>query len=409
MLNYIKKFYLVLPLFLTVFCMSEIVRASSNLKNQSPTSAFAYIEPQTIDKFVDELNRLGKLGYKLTATERYTQFNPPENYREIKIAGIAEHVSGDAFEYKWFSVLTLPQLIAKIDAPAKEGFYFSQLVNFGTSEKEELSADATEIEKSIETIKNNFSQDPEDGSLFILERKNNFRDPVEFGIATAKPDTSIFGTSVINIRNITKTLEESIGDIDTRSYQPVAAFFSSGIFKNRVSHLPTILFQNTWEHNTGAARPNYKIVEVFQFGNKFRKKMTDISSQGFEIAALGYNLAVVMETGRKVTNQWLKPSEKNFESDLNNIAGSGARFKLHGVDTNKQNILIFEQSPESDGKIRSYKTLKITDEARKIKGDTNLKITTSPAAIAEFELLQTQGYRAVSVFYKNGMNVLLEK
>lgn len=137
MLNYLRNFHLLLLLFLTIICPSQIIHASSSFKRQSPPSGFAYIEPQTIERFVTELNRLGKLGYKLRVTERYTQFSPPENYRELKIAGIVEHLSGNVYEYKWFSALTLPQLIFKIDAPAKEGFYFSNLINYGTSEKKE--------------------------------------------------------------------------------------------------------------------------------------------------------------------------------------------------------------------------------------------------------------------------------
>ena len=371
---------------------------------------FIYVEPQNIKKFISNLNDLGKLGYKLKAVERYTKFDPPEDFRKLKIAGIVERNEGNTYEYTWFNTLTLPDFIAKIDAPAKEGFYFSQLVHYSLFVPENTSLDSGSIESSLETIRRGVSQDPEDGSIFILERKNDFRDPTELSIAAPRSTRkSLLGGSVINKKESAETLDQAIADIDTRSYQPVAAFFSSAQFETRISHLQTVLFQNTWEYNHRKVCPNYKIVRASQFETSFVRLMSLASSVGYEIVVLGRLCAVVLETGTRVSYQWLKPSEKKFEQNLINLSNAGARFKINGIDGFMQNILVFEQMPRKPEKIYLYKTLKLTNQPRKVKGMEELQTITPPEEIKKFEEFQQQGYRAVSLFYKDGMTILLEK
>lgn len=271
---------LLLVIFVLTLEKHGLAFSSDALELQLPQNI--YIEPQSIRSFIDDLNKNGKQGYKLKALERYTRFSTPEDFREIKIAGIMELIDGDTYEYKWFNTITLPQFVLKVNEHAKEGFYFSNIVSYSLLKSQNASSDDV-VENAVDIIIDALSQPPTDGSLFILERKNNFSDPTEFALAAPKPDDSYFN-SVLN-RKITRTMEESFADIDTRNYQPVAVFFSSAVFKTRVSHLPVVLFQNTWEHNINAPRPNYKVVEVFQFGNKFRKRIHEVSTQGFEIIA----------------------------------------------------------------------------------------------------------------------------
>ena len=396
-------------LIVLVLCQFEKVYSFSNDQNSKSTT-FVYLEPQNIRTFIDEINRLGKLGYRLKATERYGLFLPPEKYKEIKIAGLAELNPGNTYEYTWFNTLTLPEFGEKMEAPAKEGFYFSHLVHYSLTVPEDYSSNDGSLESSMATISRGFSQDPEDGSIFILERKNDFRDPTEF--VTASPTStkkSIFGTNVINKKEITETLEQAVADIDTRTYQPVAAFYSSVKFTTRLSHLNTILFQNTWEYNDGGVRPNYKIVKAAGYDGSFYRLMSIASKQEFEIAALGRLCAVMLETGRRVEYYWLHSSEKNFDQYLTNISEAGARFKMNGVDGFMKNVLVFEQTSGRHGKINIYKTLKVTDKPRRVKGLDEPQITTSPESLKEFDELQRQGYRVRSLFYRNGINILFEK
>jgi len=408
------QIFLILCLFvLSITKISYGLPRTGNNNN----SKFIYIEPKNIIDLIATLNELGKLGYKLKIVERYTEFFPPEDYSTIKIAGIVELQEGDTFEYEWLAAKTLPEIDEKLAPLAEKGYYFSNRISYSLLTREELPSitakegtpekDQEILDRSIEGIKQATSEAPIDGNIFILERKNKKLTPIKFKFITAIPAKSIVGTNVIDIRKITDSLEDVISETDTINYLPVSIFFSSKVFKTRVSHLPTILFQNDLQTYYDR-NPVYKVVETFQFASKFRKKMDLASQSGFNIQALYRNFALTIQMDRKITYLWLETKIKDFPQKLASIADKRARFLTNEISYTTDN-LVFEIPQNNDNRFEYY-VLKITEKPQKPKvKDIKPLILTNEESIQKFNELINQGYSPRTLFYKDGMNVLFER
>jgi hypothetical protein len=380
--------------------------SSLNLSKFTDNPKFKYFEGKTTKEFVNKLNELGKLGYKLTIVWRYQGTSTFENPTLIQIAGVVELQEGDTFEYEWFPSITLEDFVEQFSPKAEKGFYFSQSLFFGlwknpyenlpevTAEKGTADADMQSIKRSIELIKRLTSDEPVIGSILILERKNKLVKPVNFKFATAIPVKSVFGTNVIDNGKINETIETSINEIDTRNYQPVLAFYSSAVFKTRVSQLPTILFQNKSDE-ISSEKPIYKVVGGNRLISSFRKEVDKLTKEGFSILTITSMLSLAVKNNRQTSYLWLEPQKKDFLQKLSEISKTGARFL-----TRTGQEMIFGKPINDDGQRFEYKVLNL-------KEMPSLKM--SNTSIQEFNELINQGFKPCSLFYVDNMNILFER
>lgn len=401
-----KKLFIIAQFFFFIFGFCYLVSAQS----ESIHPNYIYIQPRKIKDFIDKLNELGKLGYKLRLVERNTEFNPPENPNTIEIAGIVELREGDTFEYESFQSLTLSDFVEQISPKAGLGFYFSFRISFSiwknpyedlpevTAEKGTTERDIQSIKRSSEEITRLMSQEPIDGSIFILERKNGQIKPINFKFATATPATSIFGTNIVDIRKINNTTESSINTINTIDYKPVSVFFSSTVFKTKVSHLPTILFQNDLGDYYDE-RPIYKVIGNNRIKRTFRKNVDKASGEGFRIVAITDTLSLTVKDNRKVSYVWLNPQIKDMTQKLLEVSNKGGRFVANATSYTTDS-LIFETLLTDDGQRFNYKVLTLT-KLPNLRGNND--------SGGEFNSLVNQGFQPRALFYNDGMNVLFEK
>lgn len=392
-----KKLFIIARLFLFIFVFQSLAVFA---QSEATAKKYRLIQSKPIKNFVKELNELGKLGYKLKLIERNSEVSPPEFRDAIEIMGIVELKEGDTFEYEWFQSLTLDDFVEQVSPKAEIGFYFSNRIGYSIrknpyeglpepkAEKGTTKRDEEELKKNVELIKRLTSQEPVDLSLFILERKNKIIRSISFKFATAIPTTSIFGTSVIEVNKIEETLAKSMSEINTEDYFPVAMFFSSKVFKTRVSRLPTVLFQNKTED---------KIVE-----NSFDKVGADEEkkTQGGKRLSINEKLALAAKKDGKGAYFWLEPQKKDFLTTISKISDAGARYSPSQTRLTSDGI-IFEKPLIDDGKRFEYKVVS--------SRQTPSKYGTSDSSIYEFNDLINQGFQPRALFYNDGMNILFEK
>ena len=108
-----------------IFCLFLIFTFQSLFgfaQSESTAKKYRLIQPKTIKPFVEELNLLGKLGYKLKTVWRYPGDSTFEDPKLIQIAGVVE-LHGDTFEYEWFPSITLDDFVEQFSPKAEKGFY----------------------------------------------------------------------------------------------------------------------------------------------------------------------------------------------------------------------------------------------------------------------------------------------
>lgn len=402
-----KRSFIKFPQF--IFCLFLILTFQSLVmfaQSESTTKKYRLIQPKTAKDFVNELNELGKLGYKLKTVWRYPGDTTFENPKLIQIVGVVELQENDTFEYEWFPSITLDDFIEQFSPKAEKGFYFCQSIFFAlwknpyenlpqvTAEKGTTDADIQSIKRSMEIIKGLTSNEPANGNIFILERKNKLVKPVNFKIATAIPAKSIFGTNVIDLGKINETTENSINEIDTTNYHPVSALYTSAIFKTRVSLLPTILFQNKSDE-VSSEKPTYKVVGGNLLLKSFRKEIDKLNKEGFSIVTITNLLSLNVKNNRQTSYLWLEPMKKDFLQKLSEVSKTGARYLTQtGLE------MVFEKPLKDDGKRFEYKVLNLK-EIPQLRASNN--------STQEFYELINQGFQPRSLFYQDGMNVLFER
>lgn len=405
------KFAKLFSITLYIFIFQSLIAFGQTEKAvETEKEKFLYVQPRTIKDFVIRLNELGKLGYKLKLVERNTAFSPPEKHYAIEIAGIVELQEGDTFEYESFQSLTLSDFTEQFSPKAELGFYFCKRISYSiwkdpsedlpevTAKPGTVERDTQSLKRSVELTRRLLSQEPIDGSLFIFERKNGIIKPIRFKFATAIPMVSIWGTSILDEKKNINTVQSSLSEIDTVNYSPVATFYSSAAFKTRVSHLPTVLFQNDL-HDYYDERPVYKVAETHQFASKLRKQIDLTTQDGYAIKILLKNFALLAKAEKKVTYQWIELNKKDFHQRITEIAkNGGGYFRNETLYTTER--LIFETLLNDDGKRFEYKILDLTEKP---------KFGLSKNPIEGFNEIIKQGFKPCSLFYNDGIKVLLER
>lgn len=401
-----KKLFIIAQFFFLTFAFYSL--GFSQL--ESNTQKYIYVQPTRLKNFINKLNELGKLGYKLKFVERNTEFNPPENPYVIEIAGILELQTDESFEYAWIVAETVPELEEPISTLGKSGFYFNSRLGYSLIESDELPPVTAEpgtserdkqiIDRSLATIKNLLSTEPVDGNIFILEKNGKISVPVEFRIATAYTSTSLFKTSVINWNKVEPTLEDSMREIDRRRFYPVSNFYSSKIFLSRVPHLPVVLFQSYGEESKDNP-VEYKPIVVFNFIGKFKEKLNLLAQGGANILVVTDKFALTSEVkNRKVSYHWIEPKKKDFLKTLAKISNEGGRFVANQETSMFEPRFIFEKLVNDDGQRFDYKVLTLT-KLLTLRGNND--------STQEFNELINQGFQPRALFYNEGMNVLFEK
>ena len=146
-----------------------------------------YIPLKKPNEFVEELNRLGKCGYRLEKAARIPFGIEPADRQEIFISGVVKFDTEDTYEYNWFAASRPGEIVTLANNQAELGFYFRKQMLFiyysGYSRGEDSSGGLGDLARIL--ISSGYS-----GSIFIFERKNGIIKKNEYRVLDGAVDRS---------------------------------------------------------------------------------------------------------------------------------------------------------------------------------------------------------------------------
>lgn len=284
--------------------------------------------------FVDQLNQNGKEGYRLKVATYAWQRLSGDGECSVPVAILQSDESG--FEYAWFEVATtlyfaIPGFEPQYSEQAKQGF---RLADFFLSTVF-CADDDPDTVAPIPHCKSNY--------IFLLERESGSHSPKDFLVAEAMPDWQRKpGRKLANV---------------TRANLP------DGFYPARVLANNQLLLNRTTEHEDFQKDPPEVQIVNSSFLNNVKKKVEVLGRQGFRLALIGDECAVLYRWRNEhapLVYEWLNAKSKNFEKELARIQASGATFRLVYRDPYNGNQLVFERQANAGTQRVEYKVLRLS-------------------------------------------------
>lgn len=345
--------------------------------------------------FIAQLNQNSEGGYRLkTATYSWQRLSGDDYSIPVGILQSDE----SEFEYSWFEETTtfyfaIPGFERKYAEQAKKGFRL--------------------VEHFLSTIM--CADDPPDtvvpiphcesSYLFLLEREKGANSPKDFLVAYARPDWK---------RQPGGKLEKVMTQNLPNGFYPARVLSNNQILLNRTTD------KEDFEIDT----PEPEVVNS-SFLNNVKKKVNNLGRQGFRLALIGDECAVMYRRPNEhepVAYEWLNAKNKNFEKELARIQASGAIFRLIYRDPYNGNQLVFERPANGSARSVEYKALKLTFqliERPRLQdvGKVPIRVDLTPESKETVKLINNlarEGFAVRGLFVSNIMSsrnvgVLLER
>jgi hypothetical protein len=297
------------------------------------------------NSFIDELNKAGERGYRLTA------LGSPL-IAIVRLGAVQ-------YEYAWFETTSdiLFYKIYKIGLKEK----YAQLAGQGYSvvDRNELASVCTSPPAdALVPLDSCIYRD-----LFILEREKGVETPSQFKHVWHEPGWRQLSPDA----PLTKQINESMAS----GFNPILA----------LSKCEVLLQRNT---DKGEFLPEGIEVKVVT-GRNVKKKVNKLAGQGYRLALIHNQVAVMRrsrDTTAPVSYIWLDSwKKKNFEPELARLQDSGAIYRMTYPDSaGGEYELIFEQPSAGAGKRREYKVLKIEFQETENFADQRMDIDLRPSS-----------------------------
>jgi hypothetical protein len=333
------------------------------------------------NSFIDELNKAGEQGYRLTA------LGSPL-IAIVRLGAVQ-------YEYAWFEITS--------------DFFFYRIFKIGLREKYEQLAG-----QGYSVVDRNYlgsvcKSPPADAispfescihrDLYILEREKGFETPSQFKHVWHEPSWRQLSADA--------PLTIQINEFMALGFNPILA----------LSKCEVLLQRNT---DKGEFLPEGTEVKVVT-GN-VKKKVNELAQQGYRLALIHNQVAVMRrsrDTTAPVSYVWLDSwKKKSFEPELARLQGSGAIYRMTYPDGDGyEYTLIFEQPTVEAGKRREYKVLKVEFQEAENFEDQRMDIDLTPSSketIKTLNSLVKEGFVVRDLFVSDDFppkraNVLLER
>jgi len=331
------------------------------------------------NSFIDDLNKAGERGYRLTA------LGSP-------LVAIVR-LGAVQYEYAWFET-TSKFNIFKAGLEEK----YAELAGQGyTVVDRNFLGGVCESEPSDSMFINLFPCIYRD--LFILERTKGVETPSQFKLASHEPSWSELWPDA----PLTRQINESMG----WGFDPILA----------LSKCEVLLQRNT---DKGEFPPEGTEVKVVT--RNVKKKVNELARQGYRLALIHNQVAVMrrsLDTTAPVSYIWLDSlKKKTFERDLARLQDGGAIYRMTYPDSEGAEYeLIFEQPSVDDGKRREYKVLNVEFQETENFVGQKMDIDLTPSSketIKTLNSLVREGFVVRDLFVSeylatNKASILLER
>jgi hypothetical protein len=358
------------------------VRENKTAPSDKPQEEFQFVLAGNLSRYLEELNKLGKLKYRVAKAFNYDSGNSQ------RFAAVLKFDAEGPFEYDLVMSPNRRFIESRLNAKARRGFSVTHILPLtGCGGDDDAEKDSVEFPAA------DFIFDLRKADVFLLEKYAGQSAQVrEYKVFTGKLNVG---------KSPTKDLQTAL-DGAPAGFHPLKVLFNkSGMFDLSIS---VLLEKNLRDENT--EKIEYKF---FKDVNGFEKEINTNAQNGFQIVAgrrIGlYKLALLAKVpGDAVSYIMLDADKYQKEFDKKVAAGDLYKGMFNGdttcdSDETVGGKLVFAKTGGGSPKYE-YKFLRLSEK--------DLSSTDDPAA-NELKKHLREGYRVRDIFYGNGIVAILEK
>lgn len=365
-------------------------------------SEYIYMRTSGAAHFTSEATKLGQRGYRMTSVSiasnsaRITGGSGADRYQYFPVAAIFKLDPGNTYEYGWFEAEVPGEIVTRLGARAKEGFYYhKEIAAFDDSGCGSLGYYPEEdtIAKSSQTIHDFLCWTQ--GAVFFVERKNGEKIERDYRVNIGKLGWG---------KNSSAEMETSLNNTGQLGFRPVS------VGKMKVDN--SYAFFAVVEKEKGA--PETPIKEQYRFMKsefKFKQRVNEAAKEGYRIKFtdlfIAHKYAVLEKNSDTPTSYiWTDAYGKTYEAEIAAALAAGSRVLMVSREAGD---LIFEVN---SGAKYEYKLLQMSSPQKKpTKKDPNPQPAKSMEEIlAEFDALLNDGYIIRDIMYAaGGPRILFER
>lgn len=347
-----------------------------------------YIAPTRIRNFIEELNRLGRCGYRLEKADKLS-LGAESTYDDLYVFAVVklDEVGANKYEYEWFVANSPGEIVTQADTRGENGFYFRKNMMFVAgrcggaasrerSDNETLGALGDLMNLSLGS----------NGSVFIFERKNGVVKKREYRVLRGADKR---GEKALAENQ--KTLDEYVA----KGFRPVGIYYL-GSFDSFA-----ILAEKD-----DAIKPEGEY-RILRYSYNATKLFTKLGAEGYQPVMVGWYFAVLQRKSGESTRISYESADK-FSGIVKNLPEwSGAQYRLKGLGIYNsdcdlsENKLFFAVPTDAKAKRFEQKFLRMTNVAERPQTTDRYDALREPVAaekLQEFQRLLQEGYVVRDVF-----------
>jgi hypothetical protein len=377
---------------------SNTETAKNNTPCEKRLEEVLYVPPKKPNEFVEELNRLGKCGYRLEKAARIPFGIEPTGRQEIFVSGVVKFDSEDIYEYNWFVASRPGEIVTIANNQAEQGFYFGKQMLFiydsGYRRGEESSGGLGDLSRII--LSSGYS-----GSVFIFERKNRVIKKNEYRVLDGVTDRSKESLA----RN-----QETLNEHIARGYRPVGVFYL-GMW----DQFAVIMEKDAEIKPEG----EYLLFKQTYF---MSKNLTKRSKEGYKPLFIGFRFALL----HRMNNQPLMVSYDSAEAfgdlakKLPKLIEKGADYQTTGIANyscydycdpfeGKPFFAIPTASKNKKSDIRILEMTNVYERTKKKEKDASYLESPTQEKLVALQTLLKEGYIIRDIFFSKEVTVLFER
>lgn len=377
---------------ITLIGLLSIASGQSNVVNRpedDKTSAnptrekFKFFVSGDLPRFFEELNKLGKLNYRVVKTFNFGG----DAAGGQSFAAVLELDTGNTYEYDWLTSPNKNYLESRLNFRTEKGFY--PVATFAISACGDNSYDPDGDPAVTDSPLFRLTK----GDIFFLERKN--------GNTRKTKDYKVFVGKIGLGKNPTKELQTALDSAPSR-YRPFKILFSRGGF---VDFSVSILLENDLSKSE-SAKIEYEFVKQV---SGFEKKVNSLAQNGYRFLAgrrVGMMKFVLMAKTAETPISYAFVDEIKYEKEIPKTIKAGDVYAARLVgdlecDSTKTigGKLVFEQNLKDANSV-DHKYFRLSG---------NRDAALQPEKLEEARKLLSAGYSVKDVFFSEGVVLVLSK
>ncbi len=360
-----------------VICFFQLVCLSQTSEKSDKETA-RFVKSGNLSQFVQELNELGKIGYRVEKS-----FNYGGNASRFQgFAAVLKLEEGNTYEYDWLTSPNKNFLEGRLNNRTEYGFYPVEVYGITACDNRESAEDKNP--DIIDTPLLKLSK----GDVFLLERKN--------GIKQKLKNYRVFTADLGLGKNPSEKLQTALDQVSAE-YVPFKILFNKG---GALDFSVSVVVEDDFTKDSGE-KTDYKFVKEVR---GFEKEVNLLAKNGYRFLTgrrIGLIKYVVMAKNSAAPTSYIFVDQEKYEKETTKPATAIAAYQAKFIgdsdcDSDKSNgdKILFEEKPAKTNSSIELKYLKLADTDEENK---------------EVKKLLKEGFIIKDGFFENGIVLILEK